>query len=238
MNTVLIGLLAAVIGYLLGSISFARIVARVFAPDKTITGMQMQVPNSDEVLEVEAVSGTTISMELGAKYGVLTALLDIAKVAVPALIFRLRFAETPYFLLLAAAGLVGHNWPIYYRFKGGRGLSPSYGGLLVCDWLGTLITANVGMFLGMMVLKNIGVAYILGFVLMIPWLWFRTRDWAYVAYAVFVTVIFIIAMIPEIKKIRALQRQGLGTEFSEMMDATPMHRGMQKIARRLGLSKE
>jgi glycerol-3-phosphate acyltransferase PlsY len=238
MNPILISLLAAVIGYLLGSISFARIVARVFAPDKEITGMRLPVANSDEVMEVSAVSGTTISMELGAKYGVLTALLDIAKVAIPALIFRLRYPETPYFLLLAAAGLVGHNWPLYHRFKGGRGLSPSYGGLLVCDWLGTLIMANVGMFLGMMVLKNIGVAYILGFVLMIPWLWFRTRNWAYVAYAIFVTVIFIIAMIPEIKKIRDLRRRGLSGDFEEAMNATPMLRGMQKIRRRLGLSKE
>jgi glycerol-3-phosphate acyltransferase PlsY len=238
MNPILISLLAAVIGYLLGSISFARIVAHVFAPDKEITGMRLPVANSDEVMEVSAVSGTTISMELGAKYGVLTALLDIAKVAIPALIFRLRYPETPYFLLLAAAGLVGHNWPLYHRFKGGRGLSPSYGGLLVCDWLGTLIMANVGMFLGMMVLKNIGVAYILGFVLMIPWLWFRTRNWAYVAYAIFVTVIFIIAMIPEIKKIRDLRRRGLSGDFEEAMNATPMLRGMQKIRRRLGLSKE
>jgi glycerol-3-phosphate acyltransferase PlsY len=238
MNPILISLLAAVIGYLLGSISFARIVARVFAPDKEITGMRLPVANSDEVMEVSAVSGTTISMELGAKYGVLTALLDIAKVAIPALIFRLRYPETPYFLLLAAAGLMGHNWPLYHRFKGGRGLSPSYGGLLVCDWLGTLIMANVGMFLGMMVLKNIGVAYILGFVLMIPWLWFRTRNWAYVAYAIFVTVIFIIAMIPEIKKIRDLRRRGLSGDFEEAMNATPMLRGMQKIRRRLGLSKE
>lgn len=238
MNTILIGLLAPVLGYLLGSISFARIIARVFAPGKEITGMQIPVANSDEVLEVSAVSGTTISMELGAKYGVLTALLDIAKVAVPALIFRLRFPETPYFLLLAAAGLVGHNWPLYYGFKGGRGLSPSYGGLLVCDWLGTLIISNVGMFIGMILLKQIGLAYILGLALMIPWLWFRTRDWAYVAYAVFVNVIFVVAMLPEIKLIRDLRRRGLGGDFEKAMNATPMLRGMQKIRRRFGLTKE
>jgi glycerol-3-phosphate acyltransferase PlsY len=230
--------LAMILGYLLGSISFARIVARIFAPDKKITGMQIPVAGSDEVLKVDAVSGTTISMELGAKFGVLTALLDIAKVAVPALVFRLRYPETPYFLLLAAAGLVGHNWPIYYRFQGGRGLSPSYGGLLVCDWLGTLIMANVGMFFGIMVLKNFGVAYILGLVLMIPWLWFRTHDWAYVGYALFITVIFIVAMIPEIKQLRDLRRRGVSGDFSHAMDITPMHRGLQKIAHWLSGSKK
>jgi glycerol-3-phosphate acyltransferase PlsY len=230
--------LAIVIGYLLGSISFARIIARIFAPGKDITGIRVAIPGSDEAIEVDAISGTALSMTLGPRYGAATALLDIAKVAVPALIFRLRYPETPYFLLLAAAGLIGHNWPIYHRFRGGRGLSPSYGGLLVCDWLGTLITATLGMTLGMAVLKNIGVAYVLGFILMIPWLWFRTHDWAYVGYAGFVTVMFGAAMIPEIRKIRDLRRRGLGGDFSRAMNATPMHRGIRKIARRLSGSKK
>ncbi len=234
----LIALLAVLMGYLLGSISFARVIVRLFAPDKEITSFRIPIANSDEFMEVDAVSGTALSMTLGPKYGGATALLDIAKVAIPALIFRLRFPETPYFLLLAAAGLIGHNWPLYYGFKGGRGLSPSYGGLLVCDWLGTLIISNVGMFIGMILLKQIGLAYILGLALMIPWLWFRTRDWAYVAYAVFVNVIFVVAMLPEIKLIRDLRRRGLGGDFEKAMNATPMLRGMQKIRRRFGLTKE
>ena len=233
----LIALLAVLIGYLMGSISFARLIVRLFAPDREITGFRIPIANTDEFMEIDAVSGTALSMTLGPKYGGATALLDIAKVAVPALIFRLRFPETPYFLLLAAAGLIGHNWPLYYGFKGGRGLSPSYGGLLICDWLGTLITATLGMTIGV-VTKNMGIAYVLGFVFMIPWLWFRTRSWAYVGYAAFVTVMFVVAMIPEIRQIRDMRRRGLSGDFSHTMDITPMHRGIQKIAQRFRGSKK
>ena len=62
-----------------------------------------------------------VRMQVGTRYGCLTAILDIAKVAIPALIFKLWQPETPYFLVTALFGLIGHDWPIYHRFKGGRG---------------------------------------------------------------------------------------------------------------------
>lgn len=233
-----LGITAAVTGYLVGSISFARVINRIVAPEEAITGMSIDVSGREEKMEVSAVSGTAVSMKLGAKYGGLTAILDILKVALPALAFRLLYPGTPYFLILAGAGLLGHNWPLYHRFKGGRGMSAIYGGFLVTDWIGSLVTAVVGMVFGLAVLKDVVVSYLAGLWLMIPWLWFRTHDLAYVAYAVFVNVIFIVAMIPEIKKVIELRRMGADQSVSAGMDATPMGKMMKKMANRFGLMKE
>jgi glycerol-3-phosphate acyltransferase PlsY len=144
----------------------------------------------------------------------------------------------PYHLLAATGALAGHNWPLYYRFQGGRGLSPLIGGFLVVDWLGTLITSTVGMFFSLVVLKSVLLSYMLGNWLMIPWLWFRTRDLAYVIYAIIVNLLFVVAMIPDIQGIIDRRRRGVEGDMSAAMELTPMGRGIKKMATRLGLMRE
>ena len=233
-----IALLAALIGYLCGSISFARIIYRLVAPGENLTGMELPIEGSDEQVHVSAVSGTAVSVKLGGKWGGITALLDILKAALPTLVFRLLYPGTPYHLLVATTALAGHNWPLYHRFKGGRGLSPLIGGFLVVDWLGTLITSTVGMFFSLVVLKRVLLSYMLGNWLMIPWLWFRTRDLAYVIYAIVVNLLFVIAMIPDIQGIIDRRRRGVEGDVSAAMELTPMGRGIKKMATRLGLIRE
>jgi glycerol-3-phosphate acyltransferase PlsY len=222
-------LLAGVVGYLCGSVSFARIVSGLANPDVEIDGIEL------EGMHVDAISGTAVSMKLGPRLGGLTAILDITKVAVPTLVFRLLYPSEPYYLVAAAMGLVGHNWPVYYRFKGGRGMSAIYGGFLVVDWLGALVTSVLGMTLGLFVLRDVLISYLGGLWLMIPWVWLRTRDVAHLAYAVFVNVIFVVAMIPEIRQVMKLRREGAPSDLSTQMEATPMGKMMKKMVSRFGL---
>lgn len=231
-------LLAAVVGYLFGSISFARIIVRFVAPDKELTGIHIGEPGTISERQIDAISGTAVSITLGPKYGGLTAILDILKVALPALAFRLYAPAMPYFLISAVMGLVGHNWPLYHRFKGGRGLSAIYGGFLALDPLGALITATVGMVLGVVVLKMVFVSYMAGLWLMIPWVWFRTRDLTHLAYVLIVNVIFLLELVPEIRKTAEIRRAGEGKDFSDSMDVTPMGRMITKMARRAGLLRK
>jgi glycerol-3-phosphate acyltransferase PlsY len=232
-----IALLAALAGYLLGSISFARVLMRIVAPDEELTGIEF-VSATGEATRVDTVGGTAIGMKLGAKYGGITAILDILKVFIPTLAFRLLYPTTPYHLITATFGLVGHNWPIYYRFKGGRGLSAIIGGFLAVDPIGTLVTSVAGMFVGMVILRQIFLSYLLGSWLMIPWLGFFTRDWIYVLYAIVVNAIFVLALLPEIRSERERRRQGAVSSFGADMDVTPMGRMIQKMGERIGLFKE
>ncbi|MFN2292404.1 MAG: glycerol-3-phosphate acyltransferase [Anaerolineae bacterium] len=232
-----IAFLAALTGYLLGSISFARIIMRFAAPDEELTGMELDMGGA-ETFQVETVGGTAISVKLGAKYGMITSLFDILKAVVPALAFKLLYPGMPYYLFAATMALVGHNWPLYHRFKGGRGMSPMYGGFLVVDWIGTLVTAVLGMFLGLAVLRNVLVSWLLGPWLMIPWLWFRTMDPWHVGYAIAVNLLFVLAMIPEFRTIQDQKRRGVEGDQMGALEATPMGRGMRKMGERLGLLKD
>jgi glycerol-3-phosphate acyltransferase PlsY len=243
-------LLAAVIGYLLGSLSFARIIFHLVRPDEEITGMEFEIEGSDEKIEVSAVSGTAVSVKLGGKWGGLTALLDILKALLPTLAFRFLYPGVPYHLFAATTALVGHNWPLYYRFKGGRGLSPMIGGFLAVDWLGTLVTNIVGMVFSLAVLKNIALSYMLGTLLMIPWLWFSRQTYGaprtpfagwtlyHVLYAVLVNAIFMLSMIPEFRASADRKRRGIELDPARAMEMTPMGHGIKKMANMVGLFKE
>jgi glycerol-3-phosphate acyltransferase PlsY len=206
MNLV-IALLAIVTGYLSGSISFARLVTRLFAPQQDITKIEIEVPDSDERFESDAISATSVRLHLGPRYGCLTSILDILKAALPALAFKLWQPEAPYYLLAAGMAAVGHNWPIYYRFKGGRGMSPILGGMLVVDWLGVIITFLLGL-LSDLAIKATLVSSGVWLVLMIPWIWLRSGDAAELAYAVAMCILFWASMIPEWRELLRLRQEG------------------------------
>ena len=116
----------------------------------------------------------------------------------PTLVVRLLWPDDSYHLLVAVAVMVGHNYPVFYRFKGGRGQSPLYGGLLAVDWIALPATTIVGVVVGLFVMRDMLVAYSLGQWLLIPWFAWRAGP-PEVAYAVMINLLYTVAMIPELR---------------------------------------
>lgn len=237
MNTSLV-LIAAGIGYLFGSVSFARVVARLFAPGIDPSNVRLSIQNTDEKFQVGVTSATTLSMQGGPKLGFLTAMLDMLKVALPTLYFKTQYPGEFYFLVTALGGMVGHVWPVWYRFKGGRGLTAVYGAMFTVDWVGTFVTFFGGMLLGIIVIRDLLVAYLSGLWLLVIWLWFRTHEMAYVWYGLAANLIFLFSMIPEIKQYLDLRRRGFGADIGETVQLTGMGRGIYRFARRLKLIRD
>lgn len=202
-----IALLAAAVGYLCGSISFARLVARVVAPQQDISRLKLSVPGTDIYTESDAVSATSVGYHLGKRYGCLTGFLDMLKAALPALAFRLWQPTGPYYLIAAGMAAVGHNWPVWHRFKGGRGLSPVTGGMLVLDWLGTLVTNVLGIVLGLAVKDGL-VATGIYVVFMIPWVLLRGRGWPELIYVVAMAVLYWATLWPDFRAYIRMRREG------------------------------
>ena len=158
--------------------------------------------------------------------------------ALSALAVKYALPEHPYFLITAVTGVIGHVWPPFYGFKGGRGISAIFGGVFVIDWLGVFATSLLGMGLGLLLARDMMVAYMAGVWLLIPWMWFRTPNVYYVLYAVAVNIVFLIAMIPEIKKWVRITREGKWSETANVMQLTGMGRGILKMAKKMGIYKE
>jgi glycerol-3-phosphate acyltransferase PlsY len=231
-----IALLAIVISYLIGSISFSRLVTKLVKPDADLDNVFIKSEDDQPGTRLRSMGATTASMRVGSRWGCFIGWLDILKVAIPTLVFRLLFPEQPYFLLAAVFGMIGHNWPIYYKFRGGAGVSALYGGMIVVDFIGAIVCAFVGLFIGMFIVKDILVAYLSGIWLLIPWFWFRTRDPIYVVYAIAVNIIIILALVPEIRDQIKSHREGR-YDMQAAMASFPMGRGMLKIMERFGIKK-
>jgi glycerol-3-phosphate acyltransferase PlsY len=232
--------LAILVGYLLGSISFARVVGRFVAPGADLTeDTMLSSVDATRPMRLHLVSATTLGNRAGPWAGATAGILDVLKVLLPTLAFRfLMGPEPPYFLLTATAGMVGHIWPIYYRFRGGRGLSAAFAGFLAVAPLGALVTWLVGTLLGLLVIRDAMVTFIGWMWLMIPWLWFRTHDWRYVVFALVINILFVLAMIPEIKVYMQYRKEGISLSFEEGLQTTHMGRGLYKMGVRLGVLKE
>lgn len=222
---------ALVAGYLLGSISCARLVARVVNPAADVTQIVTEM-RGGTTFTSDTVSATAVRMNVGRRYGILTALLDMSKVAVPVLAFRLLFPGEPYAYLAAAAGLIGHDWPLYHRFKGGRGESVMLGALLVLDPVGLIGMTIAGMVIGFLS-GNILVLRWAGFILLIPWS-FAVNGIAAGLYIVFAVLVYVFAMRPELKQYLAL-RAGENPSNEEIADEFGMGVGLGRAIDRYGI---
>lgn len=114
-------LLAPALGYLLGAIPFGLIVGRV------TRGIDLRDYGSHRT------GATNALRTLGLRAAALVFLLDVGKGVAAVLLARLLFADDPLVEWSAAvagfAAIVGHNWSIFIRFTGGRGVATSAGGL-------------------------------------------------------------------------------------------------------------
>ncbi|AST97900.1 glycerol-3-phosphate 1-O-acyltransferase PlsY [Shouchella clausii] len=104
-------------GYLLGSVSFSYIIAK-------------KIKKIDIRSEGSGNAGATNTLRvLGIGPAICVLLLDVAKGVAPALL-AIALTNGDYPLVPALAGLaaiLGHNWPIYFGFRGGKGVATSIG---------------------------------------------------------------------------------------------------------------
>lgn len=216
--------------YLIGSIPFSLIVARLMAPGKQVLAQELDLVDTDEKYRITTTGALTASMSLGARGGCLIGFLDMAKAAIPVLVVRLLYPAQPYLLVAAIACMAGHNWPVFNRFRGGRGVSTLYGGLAVIDTLGAFAVAFAGLLLGLLVIRDFLAVYLAGVILLIPWMWWRTGADEYLLYAIAVNIVFLLGVLPDLRQWLAMRRKGqMGLKFTA--ELTPMGRGLLKMMR-------
>jgi len=114
--------LIVLLGYSLGSIPTAYITGRL------LKGRDIRQMGDGNMGAKNAFH------QLGAKVGVVVGIVDASKGALAILIAQGAGVPQVVVLLTGAAAVIGHNWPVFIGFRGGRGESTTIGVLL------TLIT--------------------------------------------------------------------------------------------------
>lgn len=119
--------LMLVAGYLLGSIPFGYLIARFFA------GRDIRREGSSNI------GATNVARTLGLRAGLATLALDAGKGACAVWLATRLHGDFSAPLAFAAIGaILGHLFPVWLRFRGGRGVATAIGAFLVIGWLATL----------------------------------------------------------------------------------------------------
>ena len=111
---------ACVIGYLLGSFSGGIITSRLAnGPDLYMVGSK-------------STGASNVQRTMGWKYGIITFLSDAAKGLLSCWIAWLITGSHMVSLIAGLCCVIGHNWPVFFRFKGGKGVATTGAVMLYC----------------------------------------------------------------------------------------------------------
>jgi len=186
-----------IISYLIGSIPSGLILSRA-------TGVNIRTSGSGNI------GATNVTRLLGKKLGILTLVGDVLKAVIPMLaahwfFLRSGMAAKPHEVDLAVslcggAAFLGHLFPIYLKFKGGKGVATALGVFLILEPLAVLISLFI----------FIAVVYFSGFValgsllvsaLMTLWIWLLGGSANHVFLAFFIGVLIWLKHIDNIKRL-------------------------------------
>jgi glycerol-3-phosphate acyltransferase PlsY len=123
--------LLPIFAYLLGSVSSAIVIARLFGlkdPREVGSGN----PGATNILRYG-----------GKKAAILTLLGDVLKGAVPVLIAHVLGADSVILALTMLAAFLGHVFPVFHGFKGGKGVATAFGALTAMNgWVGLALVGS------------------------------------------------------------------------------------------------
>ena len=207
-------ILVAFIGYLLGSIPFGIIVSKRKA--------KIDIRNYGS----GKTGGTNVLRTLGRKAFILVASLDIAKGALAVVIAgfvigkdSMAIGEYGYLgvvfgqALAGLAAVVGYIWPIFAKFKGGRGVATFFGGLIALSPYAGLfggealiIAAGITGFVSLGSIIGVVGAY----TILVPLVIMYNEPLEYLAYTLVGTLLIIIVHRDNIKRLLSGKERRLG----------------------------
>lgn len=170
-----------VFSYLIGSISSSIIISKI------MTGEDIRKHGSGN-------AGATNALRvLGKKGGILTLLGDILKTVIAILISKVILKEdTSLAVYLSGVGAVlGHNYPVWFGFKGGKGIAVSITAILFADFKIGLIVLIVSLLI-MATTKYVSLGSVMGAVLCI--LLSLILRWDDVYYILFTVIVGVLAI--------------------------------------------
>lgn len=126
-----LSLFLVILGYLMGSVCSAVIVCRLFnLPDPREQGSKN--PGATNVLRIA-----------GKQYAALVMVADVLKGTIPVLIAKFFEADPVTVGFTAFAAVLGHMYPIFFGFKGGKGVATAIGAMLGFHFIiGVMVVAT------------------------------------------------------------------------------------------------
>ena len=189
-NEIVTGIIALLIGYVLGSIPTAYIVTRLK------TGKDIRQLGGGNV------GGLNTYLEVGALSAIGVGIFDIGKgtAAVAIAHWALHF-DKPYVLIAAIAAVIGHNWMVWLKFSGGKGMGATIGALVTIMPIYGYVLPELLIFIGIIVAplavtRNVALSMGIG-LLALPFIgWLSMGDGMFVIWSVILGIIIVVKFAP------------------------------------------
>jgi glycerol-3-phosphate acyltransferase PlsY len=133
---------AVVLGYLIGSIPSAYIIGR------SMGKIDMRREGDGRI------SASAVHKRLGVVPFVLVVIMDVGEGASAVLIAQLLTDSLIVVLIAGFMAVVGHNWSVFLKFKGGLGATTMYGALVALAWWQVLLAAAIAFALFLIIRKS------------------------------------------------------------------------------------
>lgn len=187
------------VSYLLGAIPTGFIVTRLVA------GIDIRQVGSGNI------GATNVHRILGWAWYIVVLLIDMAKgIAAVWLAHRISGGEIIIKMLAGAAAVAGHNWTIFLRFKGGRGVAASAGVFIGLAPRPMLII--ILLFIVIVALtRYVSLGSVVGALLLPFLLWFFKAELPLIIFGGLISAAIVIKHIPNIKRLLAGEENKFGS---------------------------
>ncbi len=175
------------LSYIIGSIPFSFTIAKLF---KGIDIRKLGTKN---------VGAMNIISVAGMFPGIIALLFDISK---GALVVHLTNKITEDIGVSLTSGLftvIGHNWPIFLKFKGGKGVATTIGILLLISPFSLLILYLIAIPIIILIINDSYMSASIGFLILPLILWFLERNIWLVIFSILIALIIVIRHLNEIR---------------------------------------
>lgn len=224
----LLGVIAVLAAYLIGSIPFGLMIARAVA------GIDIRAIGSGNT------GATNVGRILGMRWFAVVFALDFAKgclptLGVPRLLHALGYPSPPWLpVLVGLAAILGHNFPVYLRFKGGKGVATSLGTVMALEPVSAIASA-FGFLIFFLVTRFVSLSSILaGVVFAAVYFQWTDTPWDSTHMAMSVATITLLVML--IARHRTnLVRIAAGTEPKVNFRKKRMPRGQVRVLVLIGV---
>jgi len=182
-------ILAIVIGYLLGSIPSAYIAARV------VKGKDIRQIGSSNIGAVNTFR------EVGIKAGLAVTITDIGKgTAAVAIAYWLLDVSQLFVLAAALAAIVGHNWMVFLKFSGGKGMATTIGAIAILmplyDYWAGLLIFFVIIAMPLIITRNIALSLAIGLVSLPFITWLGMKSGPLIVWSIVIGILIGLRFLP------------------------------------------
>jgi acyl phosphate:glycerol-3-phosphate acyltransferase len=166
----------AILAYLAGAIPSGYLVAKS-------RGVDIRQVGSGNI------GGTNVTRSLGFKWGAVVGVLDFFKSYIPS-VLALHYLKVDWqVVLISIMPVIGHVYPVWLKFKGGKGVSTVFGILMANFGFVFFLIWFVVWYLAVKAVKLMSLVNLV-MALIFPFLfWFKYHSWLFVAFGVLLTIL-------------------------------------------------